>query len=60
VLSRMPLANSRGSEALILNRDREGAVVTSKAGRHTSGRFQPTNAEFRLLFLLRNPQSVGH
>jgi hypothetical protein len=25
--SRVPLANARGSEALILSRDREGAVV---------------------------------
>ena len=35
-LSRMPLASARGSELLILSRDREGAVVKTYAGHHTS------------------------
>jgi hypothetical protein len=36
VLSRIPLANSRGSDALIPSRAREEAVAKSIAGRHTS------------------------
>jgi Rod binding domain-containing protein len=36
VLSRMPLANSRGSDALVLSRAREEAVIKSEAGRHTT------------------------
>jgi hypothetical protein len=31
----IPLANARGSEALILSRDEEGAAVKSYAGHHT-------------------------
>jgi hypothetical protein len=37
VMSRIPLANTRGSEALILSRAREEAVVKSKARRDTKG-----------------------
>src|SRR6266849_2619364 len=36
--SRLPLANARGSEVLILSRDREGAVVNAKTRHHTSDR----------------------
>jgi probable rRNA maturation factor len=42
VVSRMPLANARGSEAPILSRDREGADVKSYAGHHTSILFRGT------------------
>jgi hypothetical protein len=34
VPSRVPLAGARGSEALILSRDGNGAVVQSQAGHH--------------------------
>jgi multidrug efflux system outer membrane protein len=37
----MPLADARGSETTILSRDREGAVVKNKAGRHTRSLLLP-------------------